>query len=113
MNIKRVFEAIKVEPDQPTLIVAVLEFERQGYQVKVGERYLGSAALIDAEEKDELKLLPLTNGVVINLKRNDEEQSFRLHFLDIDAICITDVHTPPVTYNAKFTTGFFKSGKVN
>ena len=113
MNIQRVFEAIKKESDQPTLIVAVLEFERQGYKVKVGERYFGSAVLIDAEEKDDLKLLPLTNGVVIHLERKDEEQSFRIHFLDIDSICITDVHTPPVTYNADFTTGFFKTGEAN
>ena len=35
MNLEKVFEAIKKEPDQPTLIVAVLEFECQSYQITV------------------------------------------------------------------------------
>ena len=113
MNIQKVFEAVKAEPDHSTIIVAVSELENQGYQVKVGDKYSGSAALIEAEGNGELELLPMNNGVVIQMKRNNEEQRFRIHFLDIDAICFTEVDSLPIIFNPQYTTGSLHSGKNN
>jgi hypothetical protein len=113
MNIQKVFEAIKSEPDQPTLIVAALEFERQGYSVTIGDKYDGSRALLEADERDELNLIPLRNGVKFKIAANKEVQTFRLQLLDVDTVCFTDVDSPPVIYDPEATIGFFKSGKTN
>jgi len=113
MNIQKVFEAIKSEPDQPTLIVAALEFERQGYSVTINDKYEGSQALLQAEERNELNLIPLRNGVTFKISNASEMQSFRLQFLDVDAVCITDVDSPPVIYDPEETIGFYKSGRTN
>lgn len=57
MNVQKVFDAIKNEPDQATLIVAALELERQGYSVTVAHKYHGSQALLDADERNEIDLI--------------------------------------------------------
>lgn len=113
MNIQLLFDAIKQEPDQHTLTVAVLELERQGYAVKVNNKYSGSDEIIEAEERGELEHLPMRNGVVLQLERDDERQSYRMQFLDVDSICITSVDSLPVIYDPEFTSGFFKSKKSN
>ncbi len=113
MNIQKVFQAVKDEPDQSTLIVAVAAVEAQGYEVTVNVKFSGTKALLAAEENGDLVNLPMRNGVIIQIKKGEEQQSFRMHFLDIDAICFTDVDTPPVVYDPDFTTGFYKSGATN
>jgi len=113
MNIQEIFRAVKDEPDQSTLIVAITAIENQGYEVLVTDKYNGSKALWDAEAKGELDNLPMRNGIVILAKKGTEEQRFRIHFLDNDALCFTDIDTPPVIYNPDFTTGFYESGVTN
>lgn len=110
MNIQKVFEAVRDEPDQSTLIVAVNELERQGYKVIINERYNGSKDLILAGEKNELRYLTHINGVIIKTLKNEEVQNFRIHYLDIDAIAFTDVKSLPVQYNPKYTIELFTQG---
>ncbi len=113
MNVEGLFRAVREEPDQHTLIVAVRELERQGYGVRVNERYEGSAALIAADERGELNDVPSSNGYVIKISKNNASQVFRIHILDNDDICVSSVDTSPVMYNPEFTTRFFRSGKTN
>jgi hypothetical protein len=113
MNIQKVFEAVRNEPDQLTLVVVALELERQGYKVTVNEKYQWSEALMTADKEGELDLIPKQNGVLISIEKNGSRESFRVQFLDVDAICFTDTDTAPLMYNPEFTTGFFRSGKSN
>lgn len=108
MNLQKIFEAVRNEPDQPTLIVAVTELERQGYKVLINNRYAGSMDLLLAEERDEFKYMPYINGVLITTIKDDESQTFRIHYLDIDAIAITGTSSLPIEYNQTFTTNLFK-----
>ncbi|MCX6132972.1 MAG: hypothetical protein NTU47_04070 [Ignavibacteriales bacterium] len=113
MDIEKIFKAVRDEPDQYTLLVVAAAIEEQGYEVTVNEKYVGVQALRFAEENGDLDNLPMRNGVLIHVQKGSERQGFRLHFLDLDAICFTDVDTPPVIYNPEFTTGFYKSGATN
>jgi hypothetical protein len=113
MNVENLFKAVKNEPDQPTLIVAALELERQGYRVTVNNKYIGSEALLVAEDNGELDLIPKRNGVTIRIEKNNVAQTFRIQFLDVDAICITEMNTAPVMYDPDTTIGFYKSGETN
>jgi len=113
MNLQRLFQAVADEPDQPTLLVVAIELERQGYSITVADKHCGSAALLEAEENGDLNLIPKANGVRMDLEKNGEQQSFRIQFLDVDAICITDIETLPVIYDPKYTTGFYKAGEIN
>jgi hypothetical protein len=113
MNIQKIFQAVKDAPDQTTLIVAVGALEEQGYEVTINDKFSGMKDLIAAEENGDLDTLPMRNGVSIRVKKAEKEQTFRIHLLDIDAICFTDVDTPPVIYNPDFTTGLYKSGATN
>lgn len=109
MNIQLLFLAIKNEPLNHTLLVAVTELERQGYGVIVGRKHKGSAEisrLVDDETLDH-ELGP-NLGVVIEIERGDEKQSFRLHFLDLDAIALTSAESPPVIYDERFTIDEFR-----
>ncbi len=113
MNMQRVFEAVKAEPDQPTLIVAVIELERQGYKFDVNKMYNGSQTLIAMEEVGDLGKIIGSNGAILTINKDHTEQSFRVQFLDIDAICFTETECPSVIFNPDKTIGFFKSGRVN
>lgn len=42
MNLQKVFEAVRNEPNQATIIIAVEELERQGYDVIIYEFALKS-----------------------------------------------------------------------
>lgn len=113
MNVEGLFKAVKAEPDQHTLVVVALELERQGYRVYVNDKYEGSASLIAAEEQGALSGVPSSNGYKIQIVRDSDCQSFRVHLLDVDEICISSVETSPVVYNPEFTTRFFESGGTN
>lgn len=110
MNIQKIFEAVGNEPDQPTLIVAVTELERQGFSVNINNKNNGSTDLLAAEERDELKYLPHINGVVLKLIRGKEAQVLRMHFLDIDSIAFTEIKSLPLQYNRKYTIELFTQG---
>lgn len=109
MNVQRLFDAIHNEPAQPTLLVAVLELERQGFQVTVANRFVGSGAVANAIETGELNKLRVGLGVAIEIENGDERQSFRLHFLDLDAVALTAFSSLPVIYDPAFTVSDFRS----
>lgn len=102
MNVEKLFDAIRNEPSQQTLLIAVLELERIGYHVTVANRFVGDA-VAHAAETGELEKLELELGVIVEIKNGDESQAYRLHFLDVDAIAITSVISPPVMYDPRFT----------
>jgi hypothetical protein len=104
---------VKDEPDQHTLIVLVQEMERQDYRVTIEDKFKGSVELIEAEEKGELNKLPMVRGVVVSILKGKENQIFRIQFLDIDSICITDLDCPPLIINLDHTIKFYKSGENN
>jgi hypothetical protein len=108
VNVQKLFEAVQSDPDQSTLLVVVQELERQRYEVIVDRRYRGSREVARAEESGELNRLPLSLGVPIHIRKGNEEESFRLHFLDLDAIAITPLVSPPVIYNPDFTINEFR-----
>ncbi|MDE3057570.1 MAG: hypothetical protein KGJ59_06405 [Bacteroidota bacterium] len=113
MNIERVFNAVKEESDQPTIIVATIELEQQGYDVLIAGKYHGSQELIEADEDGDLSLLPMNNGVLFEVTIGNEKQRFRLHFLDIDQICFTSEDSLPLEYNEEFTVTHFNEGRNN
>jgi hypothetical protein len=113
MNVQKLFSAVKAEADQHTLIVAANELERQGYKVVVAEKYNGSVELCSAEEKGELKYLSTRNGVKIKIKKKNEIQVFRIHFLDIDIIAITDLAISPIKFDEENTADYYKKGLTN
>lgn len=107
MNVQKLFHAIRDVPDQHSLLVAVGELERQGYTVTVGRKYRGFQALAVVVENNEVDSLELGLGVVVELERGEEKEAFRLQFLDLDAVGITDVESPPIVYDPRFTIGEF------
>lgn len=109
MNLQKIFEAVRNEPDQPTLIIAVSEIERQGYQVIINDKYFGSKELVSAEERNELNYLTHINGVVLKTIKNEDMQSFRIHYLDIDSIAFTSVEAIPIQYNPDYSIRFLKN----
>jgi hypothetical protein len=111
MNLQQLFRAVRNDPDLPTLFVVVAELQRQGYAVTVNDRMVDLRTVKDAEEKGQLTLIPSRGGFKITIEKNAETQTFRVQVLDVDAICLTDIDTPPVIYDERFKTGFFKSGK--
>jgi hypothetical protein len=113
MNVQKLFNAIKDESDQPTLIIATIELERQGYNVTLNKKYHGSRELTEAEGNGDLQYLPMQNGILIEIKKGKEKQSFRLQMLDLDSVCITSLDSHPVIYNPEFTTEFYKSKRQN
>ena len=113
MNLQRVFEAVRQEPDQMTLLVAVGEFERQGYTLTVNDKYRGYDSLVQAEEEGYLENLLSRNGVILKLEKDKEVQVLRMHFLDIDAVCFSDADTLPVIFDPQFTTEPHKTGEMN
>ncbi len=113
MNVQKLFEAVKQEPDQHTLIVAVNELERQGYTVTVADKYNSSVELCSAEENGDLKYLTTKNGVKIKINNKNEMQEFRIHFLDIDVIAITEIESLPIKFDEDETTDYYKKGRVN
>lgn len=108
MNVQKLFEAVKIESGQPTLLVAVAELERQGYSVTVNRIYNGSNEVVRAEERGELNKLPVGVGIRFEIKNEKERQVFRLHFLDLDAIGITAAESPPIIYDPGFTINEFR-----
>lgn len=106
MNVERLFAAISAEPDQPTLLVAVLELERQGYQVTVANRLQGGSQVTQALEAGDIEASNL--GAVMEIKSGGESQTFRLHFLDLAAVAITAASSPPVAYDPRFTISEFR-----
>ena len=108
MNIQNLFQSIKDNPDQSTLITAALELERQGYGVVVDSRYHGSQELISADERGELSRLPVGIGINFHIRKEFEEETFKLHLLDLDAVAVTDIESPPVIYNPEFTISEFR-----
>lgn len=113
MNLERILQAVREEPDQPTLIVIAIAFEAQGYEVTINNKYTGSEVLLKAEENGELNLIPLKNGVKVTVMKDKQSQSFRVQFLDVDAVCFVDVDSPPVIYDPEFTTGLYGPSKTN
>ncbi len=108
MNIQKIFDAVRNEPDQITIIIVVEELERQGYDVIINNKYFGAKELWVADEKNELKYLTSINGVILKIKREKEEQILRMHFLDIDSVAFTDINTQPIQYNPDYTIKLFK-----
>ena len=103
MNIQRIFEAVKNEPDQETIIIIVNELEKQGYLVIINDKYNGSKNLLEAEARNELCFLPYINGIKIKIFKKDEVQNFRVHYLDNDAIALTELESLPIEYNNGYT----------
>jgi hypothetical protein len=110
MDLQHLFQAVKDEHDLPTLFVVVAELERQGYAVTVNDRLATLRSVKVAEEKGELTLIPSRNGFKMTIEKKGERQTFRVQILDVGAICVTDIDTPPVIYDERFKTGFFKPG---
>lgn len=70
MNIQKIFDAVRNGPDQPTIIIAIRELEKQGYIVIVNDRYNGTKDLILADEMNELQYLyKLTIAIVLDYLR--------------------------------------------
>ena len=113
MNIYRLYEAVRNQPNQASLVVAVRELERQGYRIVIADKHDGSAALEELDAQGELSLITMRNSVRLRIEREGEIQELRLQFLDNDDICLTHPDTPPVIYDPEYTTGFFKSGETN
>lgn len=112
MNIQNLFAAVREHSGEHALVVVARELERQGYKVKAAGHFDGSQSLISADEAGELERLPVGIGVEMNVEKGGEIQSFRLHFLDLDAVCLTDLNSPPVIHDPKFTIDEFRSGDV-
>lgn len=110
MNLQKIFEAIRNEPYQPTLIIAVSEIERQGYRVIINDKYFGSKDLISADERNELHYLPIINGAKLKIMKETEEQELRMHLLDIDSVAFTDSKSLPIQYNPQYTIELFTQG---
>ena len=110
MNIQKIFEAVRNEPDQPTIIIAVRELEKQGYTVIINERYRGTKDLMLADEMNELRYLTSINGVILQIRRAEEIQFLRMHFLDIDSVAFTDIKSLPIQYNPQYTIELFTQG---
>ncbi len=102
MNLQLLFQAVKDEPDLPTLFVVVAELERQGYAVTVNDRLVTLRTVKDAEEKGQLTLIPSRGGFKITIEKKAERQTFRVQVLDVDAICLTEMDTAPVIYDERF-----------
>jgi hypothetical protein len=113
MNIQKIFEAVAGEPDQATIIVVALELERQGYNVIINKKYKGSKGLFELDEQGDLTTALGKNGVHLSINKGKDKQEFRMHFLDLDAVCFTKLDSHPVIYDQEYTTGFYKSGKNN
>lgn len=113
MNLQSLFNAVRAEPERHALIVAVEALEQQGYTVIVADRYAGSDDLIHAEDADELDILPMQNGVLLSLEKDEVKQKFRLHFLDIDSVCITAEQSLPVMLNPQYTVDMFRGAQGN
>jgi len=102
MNLQLLFQAVKDEPNLPTLFVVVAELERQGYAVTVNDRLVTLRTVKDAEEKGQLTLIPSRGGFKITIEKKAERQMFRVQVLDFDAICLTDINAAPVIYDERF-----------
>ena len=113
MNIQRLFQAVKEEPDRHTLITIAFELEQQGYNVTLDNRFNGSDEIMAAEEEGFFSSRPMNNGAVFATAKNGEEQTFRVHFLDDDCFCLTDIECLPVKFDENYTLDFFYKGKNN
>jgi hypothetical protein len=113
MNAQKIFEAVKAEPDQPTLLVVARELEQQVYTVTIAGKYGGFEELEKADENGELTFLPTRNGVIFEIQKEDERQQFRVHLLDLDVVCLTSVQSHPVIFDPKFTTDLHKAPDGN
>ncbi len=109
MNIQDLFAAIKQKSGEHALVVVARELERQGYEVTTAGRFRSSSDLAAADEAGELDRLPVGIGTSIKVQKKGEIQSFLLHFLDLDAICLADLNSPPVIYNPGFTISEFRT----
>ncbi len=109
MNIQKIFDAVKDQPDLSTIHIIVIELEKQGYTVIINDRYKGLTDLDEADEKGELKYLPYMNGVKLKLFKDDDVQEFKVHKLDNDRICFTQVDSLPVMLNSAYTIELYKS----
>jgi len=113
MNVQALFQAIKDDPMQHTLIVAVAELERQGYAVTVDRKHRGLEAVVKAVDEGRWdQEHGVDVGVPFEIGKGDERQAFRLHFLDLDAIALTALESPPVIYHSKFTIDEFQLGDL-
>jgi len=77
MNVQKLFEAVKQEPDQHTLIIVVNELERQRYIVNIADKYNGSVELNIEEDSGDLKYLLSKNGIKIKIKRKEEHKNLK------------------------------------
>jgi hypothetical protein len=113
MNIQKVFDAVKEDPDQHTLITAVIEIEDQGYTVLIAKKYHGSEDLLRADEENELQHLPMMNGVFIEITKDHVSQSFRIHFLDNDQICFSNADEKSVFIDNNRIVEFYRNSQNN
>lgn len=109
MNIQKIFNAVKEEPDLSTIHIVVYELEKQGYTVIVDDKYKGLAELDEADERGDLIYLPYKNGIKLTLICEKENQEFKVHNLDNDRICFTSVDSLPVMLNPEYTVDLYKS----
>lgn len=63
---------------------------------------------MEAEERRDLARLPVGIGINFSIRKGLEEESFKLHLLDLDAVAITDMVSPPLIYNPDFTISEFR-----
>ncbi len=108
MNIQELFSVVKQRSGEHALVAVVRESERQGYAVTAAGRFHGSLDVTAAGKAGELDNLPIGIGIPIQVTREAEAQTFLIHFLDLDAICFTDVNSPPVIYDPGFTIDEFR-----